>query len=261
MAGWSDGMMEALPALPNANVYVNVWQTLPAGASKTVSQLAASNTPAVLSLPDVLYFDFPYQNDPLEPGYYWGAKSVSLKRVFGFMPQYLGQHAQLWTDRMGQPYADEPAQEATHVLGMQAQLWTEITRDQRSVEYMLFPRLLAFAERAWHQAAWEGKVSQAEFLPALNRDFTEFTQVVAKRHYPRLVQADINVRIPPPGYHIDAHHKLELRAAMPNLKLEYSADAMTWHTYTGAVSANNIHFVRARLINSPHTSRIIAVEP
>ena len=261
MAGWSDGMMEALPALPESNVYVNVWQTLPAGANKTVSQLAASNTPAVLSLPDVLYFDFPYQNDPLEPGYYWGAKSVSLKRVFGFMPQYLGQHAELWTDRMGQPYDDEPTQNATPVLGMQAQLWTEITRDQRSVEYMLFPRLLAFAERAWHQAEWEGKLSQAAFLPALNRDFSEFTQVVAKRHYSRLVKADINVRIPPPGYQIDAHHQLELRAAMPNLKLEYSADAMTWHTYTGAVSADNIHFVRARLINSPHTSRIIAVEP
>jgi hexosaminidase len=136
-----------------------------------------------------------------------------------------------------------------------------LTRDQRSVEYMLFPRLLAFAERAWHQAEWEGKLSQAAFLPALNRDFSEFTQVVAKRHYSRLVKADINVRIPPPGYQIDAHHQLELRAAMPNLKLEYSADAMTWHTYTGAVSADNIHFVRARLINSPHTSRIIAVEP
>ena len=261
MAGWSDGMMEALPALPNANVYVNVWQTLPAGASKTVSQLAASNTPAVLSLPDVLYFDFPYQNDPLEPGYYWGAKSVSLKRIFGFMPQYLGQHAELWTDRMGQPYDDEPTQNATPVLGMQAQLWTEITRDQRSVEYMLFPRLLAFAERAWHQAEWEGKVSQAAFLPALNRDFSEFTQVVAKRHYPRLVKADINVRIPPPGYQINAQNQLELRAAMPNLKLEFSADTMTWHTYTGAVSADKVHFVRARLINSPHTSRIIAVEP
>ena len=261
MAGWSDGMMEALPALPEANVYVNVWQTLPAGASNTISQLAASNIPAVLSLPDVLYFDFPYQNDPLEPGYYWGAKSVSLKKVFGFMPQYPGQHSTLWTDRMGHPYDDEPRQQATEVLGMQAQLWTEITRDQRSVEYMLFPRLLAFAERAWHQAEWEGNASQADYLTELNRDFTEFTQVVAKRHYPRLVKAGINVRIPPPGYQINEQQQIVLRAAMPNLKLEYSADASTWHTYTGALSKDSIHFVRARLINSPHTSRIIAVEP
>jgi hexosaminidase len=29
-----------------------------------------------LSTPDVLYFDFPYEADPIEPGYYWGSRST-----------------------------------------------------------------------------------------------------------------------------------------------------------------------------------------
>lgn len=259
MAGWSDGMLEALPELPDANVYVNVWQTLPAGASKTVETLAADHIPAVLSLPDVLYFDFPYQNDPLEPGYYWGAKSVSMKKVFQFMPEHLAQHKQIWTDRMGHPYADTTNHKATPVLGMQAQLWTEITRNQDAMEYMLFPRLLAFAERAWHQAAWEGQVSSSEFNREVESDFSRFANVVAKRHYPRLVNAGINVRVPPPGYQVNARQQLQLRAALPNLTLEYSVDGQQWYTYQQALPASEVKFVRARLINTAHTSRPITV--
>lgn len=35
------------------------------------------------------------------------------------------------------------------LLGIQANLWTEYVRDEKRLEYMLFPRLLAVAETAW----------------------------------------------------------------------------------------------------------------
>jgi len=40
-------------------------------------------------------------------------------------------------------------QQARHILGAQAHVWTEYVRTEHDVEYMTFPRLSAFAEVAW----------------------------------------------------------------------------------------------------------------
>jgi hexosaminidase len=45
--------------------------------------------------------------------------------------------------------ASMPAELAGHVLGSQAQLWTEYMKGPREVEYMAWPRLLAMAEVLW----------------------------------------------------------------------------------------------------------------
>ena len=41
------------------------------------------------------------------------------------------------------------AEERKHILGAQANVWTEYIADTRQVEYMLFPRLFALAEVVW----------------------------------------------------------------------------------------------------------------
>jgi hexosaminidase len=41
------------------------------------------------------------------------------------------------------------AEENKHILGAQANVWTEYMADTRQVEYMLFPRLFALAEVVW----------------------------------------------------------------------------------------------------------------
>jgi len=54
-------------------------------------------------------------------------------------------------------YNPEPAalntEEKKHILGAQANLWTEYVADTRQVEYMLFPRLFALAEVVWSPQA------------------------------------------------------------------------------------------------------------
>jgi hexosaminidase len=39
--------------------------------------------------------------------------------------------------------------ERANLLGVQACLWTEHVHDRPTIERLLFPRLTAFAERAW----------------------------------------------------------------------------------------------------------------
>jgi hexosaminidase len=41
------------------------------------------------------------------------------------------------------------AEEQKHILGAQANVWTEYIADTQQAEYMLFPRLFALAEGVW----------------------------------------------------------------------------------------------------------------
>ncbi|MDQ0961468.1 hexosaminidase [Streptomyces sp. B4I13] len=77
-----------------------------------------------------------------------------------------------------------PAQ-ARHVLGTQANLWTEAMEDHARVDYQAFPRLAAFAEVAWSD------------LPApRERDFAGFERRM-RAHYARLDALGVGYR--PPG--------------------------------------------------------------
>ena len=73
-----------------------------------------------------------------------------------------------------------------HVLGTQANLWTEVMEDHARVDYQAFPRLAAFAEVAWSA------------LPApRERDFADFEQRMTA-HYGRLDALGVAYR-PPAG--------------------------------------------------------------
>ncbi|MET7475488.1 beta-N-acetylhexosaminidase [Streptomyces sp. NPDC005648] len=78
--------------------------------------------------------------------------------------------------------------EAAHVLGTQANVWTEVTEDQARVDYQTFPRLAAFAEVAWSSLPAPGE-----------RDFAGFERRM-EVHYRRLDAMGVGYR-PPAGPH------------------------------------------------------------
>jgi hexosaminidase len=69
--------------------------------------------------------------------------------------------------------------EAAHILGAQAQLWTEYIRDPKELEFMAFPRMSALAE-----ALWSAKP---------RRDFADFMQRLPA-HLQRLDAMDVKYR-------------------------------------------------------------------
>ncbi|HEV3218546.1 MAG TPA: beta-N-acetylhexosaminidase [Candidatus Acidoferrales bacterium] len=74
--------------------------------------------------------------------YQWVAPRLEPLAIGGFLPIEVIYNFE--------PVAPElvPA-EARHVLGAQAQLWTEFMPQQKEVEYMAWPRLSALAEAVW----------------------------------------------------------------------------------------------------------------
>ncbi|MGW6026651.1 beta-N-acetylhexosaminidase [Streptomyces sp. NPDC055099] len=75
--------------------------------------------------------------------------------------------------------------EARHVLGTQANVWTEVMEYHARVDYQVFPRLAAFAEVAW-----------SPLPPSAERDFADFERRMTP-HYARLDALGVDYR--PPG--------------------------------------------------------------
>ncbi|MFE1500496.1 family 20 glycosylhydrolase, partial [Streptomyces albidoflavus] len=77
---------------------------------------------------------------------------------------------------------------AAHILGTQANVWTEVMQDRARIDYQVFPRLAAFAEVAWSA------------LPAPEaRDYPAFERRM-NTHYRRLDALGVDYR-PPTGPH------------------------------------------------------------
>ncbi|MEU4061283.1 beta-N-acetylhexosaminidase [Streptomyces wedmorensis] len=81
-----------------------------------------------------------------------------------------------------------PPEAAAHILGTQANVWTEVMENRARVDYQVFPRLAAFAEVAWSA------------LPAPDaRDYAGFERRMTA-HYRRLDALGVDYR-PPAGPH------------------------------------------------------------
>jgi hexosaminidase len=86
----------------------------------------------IMSPTTACYLDYKQAASEDEPGAPF-ARPLSLETVYGYEPV---------------PGELSPS-EATHVLGVQGNIWTERMPSEAHVEYMAFPRLCALSEVAW----------------------------------------------------------------------------------------------------------------
>ncbi len=86
---------------------------------------------SILTPTSHFYFDYCQSQNPEEEPLGIGG-FVSLEKVYSF-----------------QPFEGIPEDKRQHILGVQANLWTEYIKTPEHLEYMLLPRLLALSEVQW----------------------------------------------------------------------------------------------------------------
>ncbi len=155
LVGWDEILEGGLA--PNATVMS--WRGVVGGI-----EAAKTGHDVVMTPTSHCYFDY-YQGLYDEP-----------RAIGGFLP-------------LDKVYAFEPVPaelseaEARHVLGAQANVWTEYIEDAQQAEYMLLPRILALSEVVW---------SKKDL-----RSFPDFSRRIVP-HYDRLAAKGVNFRLPPP---------------------------------------------------------------
>ena len=285
-AGWSDGLEHTKKENMPAVVQANAWDHLPWEAHVKVNELANRNWQIVISTPDATYFDFPYEADPKEHGYYWASRKTNTEKVFQFMPENLPVHAEFWSDREGNSYASDDTKKVdadgnvTHkpldagrkFLGVQGQLWGENVRLDTTAEYKVFPRVIALAERAWHQADWavpynyegfsysqDSHVFTDELKAKRDAQWQLFANTLGQKEFPKLSLANVFYRLPTAGAKI-VDGKLYANSAFPGVAIEYMDDQKTWKRYQAPVAVSGQVNVRTISADGQRKSRTTAVE-
>ncbi|XP_046350297.2 uncharacterized protein LOC124131228 [Haliotis rufescens] len=246
LGGWEDGLMESVFEPFNkellgsqdvlAYAWDNVWEW---GVSTRAYRLANAGFKVILAHVTHLYFDHPYEPDPEERGYYWGPRFTDTWKTFGYMPDNVYENVDV--RRNGDPMTKEelcgqdgslciPLTKPENVLGMQGHLWSETVRTQDNLFYMIFPRIIALAERAWHKAAWEDIMEAETRNNEKRKDWINFANSLGYQELPALDKLNITYRVPPPGAR-NNNGRLNLKSPFPGLGLETSTDGgNSWQT-------------------------------
>jgi len=277
VAGWNDGLMHTKVERMPKVVQANAWGTLYDNGHKVAHKMINQGWQVVLSSPDVLYFDFPYEADPKEHGYYWASREINTRKIFELMPDNLPAHAEIWKDRMNNSFSANDNKETVltgdyALSGIQGQLWTESTRTPEMAQYKVYPRLLALAERAWHSASWrvpyqrsgaQYNESSGYFTPQLARlrdqKWQYFAKTIALKEMPKLDLSGVLYRIPTIGAVIK-NGMLEANSIFPQLPIQYRVDGMTWQSYAGPVAVSGDVEVRGLSADGKRAGRILTVK-
>ncbi len=243
MQAWQDGLKDAKDASVFATDHVNVnfWDTLYWGGFDSVNDWANKGFRVVVSNPDYVYLDFPNEVHPSESGYYWGTRFSDERKIFSFAPDNMPQNAETSLDRDGNPFSAKSDKPWPGAYGLSAQLWSEVVRTDEQMEYMIYPRMIAVAERAWHRAGWEqdyqsgreykGGETHLVDTKALERDWQRFANLLGHRELAKLDKANVHYRLPVPGARVQAG-ELEANTSFPGMRIEFSIDGgKSWQRY------------------------------
>lgn len=269
---WQDGLKHSSDskAFGTDNVRVNFWDVLYWGGGASAYEWADKGYDVIVSNPDYVYMDMPYEVDPIERGYYWATRATDTRKMFGFAPENLPQNAETSLDRDGNGFTSKGTVKSKGFYGLSAQLWSETVGNDKQYEYMVFPRVLAAAERAWHKGEWENEYqvgveysqdSNHVNKKALHNEWQRFANVLGQRELAKLDAAGIQYRVPVPGAKIE-NGKLAMNVSMPGLTLQYSTDeGKTWNTYDAKAQPSVTGKVEIRAVsgNGKRFSRVTSL--
>ena len=186
-------------------------------------QLAKAGYQVVIATASHLYFDFAYCNHHQEKGLSWG----------GYTDEYRSFD---W-----EPAADD------NIIGMSAQLWSEVIRSFAQVEYQLYPKIFGLVERSWNASYDPTRLTFHDYYHRSKLTLGDYNHLVYNVHLPRLAANGHNFHIQQPGIRqvateneqlqLDKSHILiEMNKVMEGGEILYCLDDGEWKVYTNTIA-------------------------
>lgn len=199
--GWDEILEGGLA--PNATVMS--WQGTKGGI------LAAKQRHDVIMTPvSHLYLDYLQSKSNEEPLAIGG--HLPLSQVYSFNPTT----------------AELSAEEQKHILGVQANIWTEYIDTPDKLFYMMLPRALAVSEIAWTNQS--------------NKNYVDFSEKRLPNHLAQFDKNNIAYRVPTPFGAMDttllgSKFKLDFKPSVQGAKVYYTIDGYTPGTLNQTMTA------------------------
>jgi len=236
------------PDFTKEHLQADVWNNVLGGGQEDLAyRLANAGYKVVLTCVTNLYFDMANYKSFDEPGYYWGA-FLGIDKFYSFIPFDYFKNADV--DKNGNPIPQSlfiGKQRLTdygkgNIVGLQGALWAETVKSTERMDYMIFPRLLALAERAWApDPQWATETDPVKAKQEYETAWSGFLNVLGKRELPRLsyYEGGYNYRIPKPGISLQDGKYLS-NIDYPGLTIRYTTNGKDpdekSKSYTGPVN-------------------------
>ena len=191
-AGWEE-MTHFCP--PESKAMCYSWHN---GYGKA-QEMADAGYPVVLATANHLYFDFAYCHHHEEKGLNWGG----------------------YTDEFDS--FDWQPLEHENIIGISAQLWSEVIRSFAQVEWQLYPKMFGLSERAWNYK--QSPLSVAEY-----------GELVYGTYLPKLADQGSNFHLMQPGIHIEGGHVM-INTIYPAGETVYTVVYKDGHSEQGTYTA------------------------
>jgi hexosaminidase len=240
------------PDFSNGGFMLDVWNnTMGGGAEDLAYRLANANYKVVFSGVSNLYFDMAYQKAFDEPGFYWGG-FVDIDKPFYLIPEDYYKNSKV--DALDNPLRPDiftgkdrlTSYGAENIVGIQGLLWSETVHNSGRLEYMLLPKLMALAERAWAKNPdWATEKDNTKSDAMYEKAWGTFANVLGKREMVRLdhYNGGYNYRIPTVGAAI-VNGAVVANLQTPGLTIRYTTngkepDAKS-KVYTGPIKEKGL---------------------
>lgn len=270
MAGWEEVVFFEDPEdgshIPNPqftdNVIPHVWSNIwGSGTEHYTYELANLGYQVIMSHASSFYFDMAHNKDWREPGFYWAAMFDTIE-PFSFIPSDLYRNAV--TDNYGRAISPDMYDDAVillphgreNILGIQGQLWTETVNREGRMHYLIFPRLLGLAERAWvGDPDWSEIENRSDMFEARNEAWNEFANRLGQLELSRFDRnyREIGYRIPTPGAVLRSGY-LNANVSFPGLEIRFTTDGSKPDSlsqlYTEPVDVSGAESIKIAVFNS-----------
>ncbi|HEY9049659.1 MAG TPA: family 20 glycosylhydrolase [Ohtaekwangia sp.] len=239
---------------------VDVWNNVLGWGSEDLAyRLANAGYKVVLSCVTNLYFDMAYYKAFDEPGYYWGA-FVDVDKPYYFIPYDYFRNAK--EDKFGNTLnrsifiGKERLTDygKSNIVGIQGLLWAENMLGPERMEYMILPKMLSLAERAWAKdPEWATEKDAAKSEALYLQAWSEFIAVSGLRELPRLdhYAGGFLYRIPSPGAVVE-NGTVVVNMQYPGFIVRYTTDgkepSLKSTIYSGPIAKKGT--IRMKAFNS-----------
>jgi hexosaminidase len=172
-------------------VRLDAWYNI-AGNEAVPYQLANAGYKTTLTCLDYLYFDLANERSFYEPGDEW-LGFLDTRKILSFLPfdYYRNTTSDLTGKVLPAGYFAQKEklteQGRQNIIGIQGALWGENITSAGIMEYMIVPRLLALAEKAWTSAPdWEIEADTLRSKQLYERYWNQFAARLYKFELPKL---------------------------------------------------------------------------
>ena len=180
----------------------------------------------VMTPGNYMYLDF-YQADPKTQPYAIGGYTP-IKKVYSYDPV---------------PADSLTVEECRHILGVQANTWTEYIQTPEHLEYMMFPRALAVAEIGWTSQelrTWE------DFKPRMNAHISKL-QGMGIRTFTLSDELEVTMQVDTAGREIEVILDAEKYPAEIRYTTDASVPVASSALYAGPITVQDSAHIKAAI--------------